>query len=264
MNALSFPPENALSGCAVVITRPAGTGTALARQVRMLGGMPVLLPGLSLRGADDPQQARVQWIEAQQDDVLIFTSPAAVRYALALSPWMHAQPHVIGVGKGTAAALHRHGIQALVPASRQDSEGVLELAPLREPAARRIALITAPGGRGLLQEQLVARGAIVREVYVYRRTAPRLDRRHNDAVAQLPATACVLISSGEALQNLAKCLSGEAWQHLCRMTAIVSSERIEQAARSAGFSHWYRAASAAQADLLVAACEVCSRQHRIE
>jgi uroporphyrinogen-III synthase len=247
-----------LTGCTIVITRPAGTGTPLAKKVSALGGTPLLLPGLSLRGVSDTQHARAQWREAQNDDVLIFTSPAAVRYALALAPIDKAHAEIVAVGQGTARVLQRHGIAAKIPASRQDSEGMLALPSLQPSQGRRVALITAPGGRGLMQQQLAERGAILREVHVYQRAAPRLTRRHGEAVLQLPITACVLISSAEALHNLKQQLPAEAWKHLCAATAIVSSERIEAAARTAGFRRTYRAASAVQANLLAAACEVCS------
>jgi uroporphyrinogen-III synthase len=218
----------------------------------------VLLPGLSLRAAPDKATALAHWREALQDEVLIFSSPAAVRYALALAPCV-TRAEVIAIGKGTARALHRHGIDAQVPAARQDSEGVLQLPSMQQLERKRIALITAPGGRGLLQEELVARGASLREVHVYGRGAPRLTRRHFDAVLQLPATACVLLSSGEAIQHLMVRLPAETRQRLCQATAIVSSERIAEQAHAAGFKRLGVAASAGQEDLLAAAMRICSR-----
>lgn len=244
-----------LVGCTVIITRPAGTGTVLANKVRALGGAPLLLPGLSLRAAPDPQHARTQWLQAQHDDVLIFTSPAAVRYALALAPMQKAHGAVIAVGRTTARALQRHGINAQVPASRQDSEGVLALPPLQHPRGKRVALVGAPGGRGLMQQQMAERGATLREVHVYRRAASRLTRHHHQAVQQVPAVSCVLLSSAQALQNLQGQLPATAWARLCQAIAVVSSERIEAAARAAGFLRIHRAASANQADLLSATCQ---------
>ena len=251
--------ETTLAGCTVVITRPAGTGTQLAKKVRALGGTPLLLPGLSLRGSSDAAHARTQWQEAQGDDVMIFTSPAAVRFAFALAPMNRTHGDVVAVGQGTARALQRHGIHALVPASRQDSEGMLALPSLQHPAGRRVALITAPGGRGLLQQQLAERGAVLREVHVYQRTAPRLTQRHAEALLQMSPDACVLLSSIEALQHLQRQLPVTAWERLRQATAVVSSERVEAAARAAGFARIHRASSANQGDLLAGACAVRSR-----
>lgn len=247
------PADNEdLHGRIVVITRPAGTASALARRVRALGGVPLLLPGLALRGAADEAVARAGVHAALRDEFLVFTSPAAVRYAAALAP-LRTAATVLAVGLGTARALRRHGIAAPLSPQRQDSEGLLEHSALQDLHGRRVALIGAPGGRGVLREQLAARGAQLRELHVYRRVAPRLDCRHVDALLQLPASARVLLSSAEALQNLQQLLPSLAWVRLCAATAVVSSERLEAGARAAGFSRIALAASALSEDLLDAA-----------
>ncbi|WP_266170388.1 uroporphyrinogen-III synthase [Dyella subtropica] len=251
MQALATPHTNSLGGRIVVITRPAGTASSLARQVRARGGVPLSLPGLSLRGADDPLTMRAALAEALRDEVLVFTSPAAVRFAARLHP-LRTAATVLAVGQGTARALRRLGIAALAPA-RQDSEGLLEHPMLANLQGRRVALIGAPGGRGVLREQLAARGAQLRELHVYRRVAPRLLRRHVAAVEQLPASAMVLLSSADALDNLRKQLRPEALNRFFAATAITSSERLAEAARGAGFKQVRIAASALSADLLAEA-----------
>jgi uroporphyrinogen-III synthase len=254
---MTAPPPNAakplLHGRTVVITRPAGTGSSLAREVRRRGGTPLLLPGLSLHAAkaSDPPVAALH--AALGDDLLIFTSPAAVRFAARLAP-LRTQATVFAVGQGTARALRRHGVKApLAPALRQDSEGLLDHPLLAEPRGVRVALIGAPGGRGLLRATLVERGARLREVHVYHRGVPRWQARHFEALQQLPADACVLLSSAEALGNLQQGLPASAWTRLLGAIAIASSERLADAARSAGFSRVQVAASALSADLLAAA-----------
>lgn len=242
-----------LHGRTIVITRPAGTGSAFARQVRARGGVPLLLPGLALRAFEDEALARAQLREAlRADALLLFTSPAAARFAAALAP-LRTRATVLAVGQGTAAALRRHGLLVQAPSRRQDSEGLLDLPALRDVRGRGVALVGAAGGRGLLQQRLVDGGARLREVHVYRRTAPRLDRRHVDALMRLPASARVLLSSAQALANLHDGLPAPAWARLCKAIAVASSERLEEAARAAGFARIRRAASAMGADLLAAA-----------
>ncbi|HEV2540013.1 MAG TPA: uroporphyrinogen-III synthase [Frateuria sp.] len=242
-----------LRGRTIVITRPAGTGSAFARQVRAHGGLPLLLPGLALRAAADEALAGAQLREALRcDPLLLFTSPAAVRFSAALAP-LRTRATVLAVGQGTAAALRRHGLAVQAPTRRQDSEGLLDLPALRDVRGRGVALVGAAGGRGLLQQRLVEGGARLREVQVYRRAAPRLDRRHVEAAAQLPTSARVLFSSAQALANLREGLPAPAWARLCRAVAVASSERLEAAAREAGFGRVRRAASAMIADLLAAA-----------
>lgn len=253
-------PSSALAplhGRVVVITRPVGGGAGLARRVRAAGGTPLSLPGLALRPIDDADTAAAL-TAALQAEAVIFTSPAAVRFACALRSIPPDCP-AIGVGQGTARALRRAGVQAPQAPARQDSEGVLALPALQSLAGRRVALIGAAGGRGLLRETLVERGAMLQEVHVYRRTAPRLDRRHADALRALPADACVLLSSAEALAHLERQLPPDAWEALCRVTAVVSSERLAEAARVAGFTRRVLARSALPGDLLAAASADPSR-----
>lgn len=235
----------------IVITRPAGTASAFARQVRARGGVPLLLPGLALRSGDDSAQTVLR--EAlRRDDLLLFTSPAAVRFAAALAS-LRTRATVLAVGQGTAAALRRHGLAVQAPTRQQDSEGLLDLPALHDVQGRGVALVGAPGGRGLLQQRLVDGGARLREVWVYRRTPPRLDRRHVEAVRQLRPNARVLLSSAQALSNLHEGLPPDAWARLRNAVAVASSERLEAAAREASFRHVRRAASAMPADLLAAA-----------
>jgi uroporphyrinogen-III synthase len=75
----------------------------------------------------------------------------------------------------------------------------------------------------------------------------------------MSTAACVLLSSIEALQHLQQQLPVTAWERLRQATAVVSSERIEAAARAAGFACIHRASSANQGDLLAGACAVHSR-----
>lgn len=244
--------QQALHGRIVVITRPAGTASALVRRVRALGGAPLLLPGLALRGVVDRVNARAELLQALADEMVIFTSPAAVSHAAALAP-LRTAATVLAVGQGTARALRRLGVAAPLVPAHQNSEGLLDLPLLQVLAGRRVALIGAPGGRGVLRDKLGARGARLRELHVYRRLPPRLDRRHVEALLRLPESALVLLSSAEALQNLCQLLPAAALARLQAVTAVVSSERLAVAARHAGFVHITLADSAVAEDLLMAA-----------
>ena len=228
----------------------------MARQIRSLGGQALLLPGLALRMPESPAQTRLALEQALQGDVLIFVSPSAVRFAAQLSP-LKTHARIFAVGRATAKALQRHGLIAIVPTSPQNSEGLLALPALAALNGQCVALIGAPGGRDLLRHTLQARGAIVREMHVYRRVAPRLDRRHLAPLRALPDTARMLLSSGEALRNLQQSLPGDVWQNLLRAELIVSSARLAEAARAAGFTRITQAISALAKDMLAAAQPPC-------
>lgn len=250
-----------LAGAVVAITRPAGTGGALARRVRTLGGVPLRLPGLGLRAAEDAEAARRALRAALRAEVVVFTSPAAVRHAARLVPLRFARATaVIGIGAGTARALRRAGVaRALHPAGRQDSAGALALPGLEDVRGQRVALIGAPGGRGVLDAELARRGATLLQAHVYRRVPPRLTRRHLQALAAVRGPLYVLLSSAEALTQLRAALPLPAWSHLAGGTAVVSSARLATAARRAGFAAIAPARSALAADLLAAAVAAHAR-----
>jgi len=249
-----------LRGARVAITRPAGTGAAIARRVRALGGDGFSLPGASLRAAEDPKTARQALRAALACEVVVFTSAAAVRFAIRLSP-LRCRAQVIAPGSGTATALRRAGIDNVLLPARADTEGLLAMPALRRLRGKPVGIIGAPGGRDLLQRGLVARGARVVGAHVYRRVSARLDRRHLDPLVRGRAPLYVLLSSGDALRNLLQRLPPPACVKLLAGTAVASSARLERAARQAGFARVLRAASAHAADLVAALVAARSGRH---
>lgn len=241
-----------LAGTRIAITRPAGTGAALARRVRALGGTPLLLPGSSLRAAPDPHATAKALRAVLADDGVIFTSPAAVRFAARLAP-LAARARVWAPGAGTLRALRRAGCAQAGAPAREDSEGILALPGLRNVRGRRIGIIGAPGGRGLLARELTARGARVALVHVYQRTPARLGPRHAAALHAAPRQPLyTLLSSAEALANILSALPDDARHALLAGIAVASSTRIQEAARNAGFARVLAGGSAHAADLLAA------------
>jgi uroporphyrinogen-III synthase len=254
-----------LAGAAVVITRPSATAAGLRRRVRALGAVSLALPGVALRGADDPQAARSALRAARTADVVVFTSPAAVRYAFALEPGLcfRRSTEVCSPGAATARALVRRGIPGVSwPRARQDSEGLLRLPALRAVRGRRVVLIGAPEGRELLARSLRRRGARVEPVMVYRRVAPRYTKRQLDALAQAPEPLITLLTSAAALDHLRAELPPALYARLVAGELVVSSQRLACKARDAGFGHVQLAASPAPADLVRAACAALAR-HRL-
>lgn len=240
-----------LAGTRIAITRPAGTGSALARQVRALGGAPLLLPGSSLRAPADPKATAKALRAALASDSVIFTSPAAVRFAARLAR-LRTSARVLAPGAGTLRALHRAGCTQVLAPTREDSEGILALPALRDVRGQRITLVGAAGGRGLLASELTARGARVSQVHVYARMPARLDARHASLLRRARHPLYVLLSSAEALANILAALPDDARRAMLAGTAVVSSKRLADAAQAAGFAGVLPAGSAHAADLLAA------------
>ena len=250
-----------LEGATVLVTRPAGTAGSFLRLARSFGARAIALPGLSLRAADDRPRTRPP---AASYDAWIFTSPAAVRFGAGLLPprRMRSRLQAFAVGDGTARALARHGIAAIVPHDRSDSEGLLALAELGKVRGRRIALVGAPGGRDLIGPALRRRGARVEALDVYRREPPRLTRRHFASIEAADDPLILLVSSGEALAHLVARLPASLLDRLRTQPLVVSSARLVGIARENAFTEIVQARSAAPRDLLAAAAGALGR-HRL-
>lgn len=238
----------------LILTRPAGTAGALARRVRRHGAVPLLLPVFRLLQAADPPAALRALENALAADVLLFTSPAAVRFAAGLAPLRpSATTRVIAVGAATVAALHRHGLPEVLAPARQDSEGVLALPLLQQPRGWQVAVVGGGAGRGLIQARLRERGAQILEAAVYQRLPARLDRRHFLPILQAEGPLFLLLSSAQAIRVLVERLPEPVLQRLRQATVVASSERLAGAVRDAGFGPIVRAKSAQGEDLLAAA-----------
>lgn len=258
----AMPP---LTGATVVVTRPAASAAGLKRRVAALGGTALALPGVAVRASEDAAAVRTALRAARAADVAIFISPNAVRYAFALLPRLRfAQTTLVcAVGSATAQALARRGVRGVIrPADRQDSEGLLALPQLARLRRCRVVLIGAPGGRELLSQTLRERGASLRPVHVYRRASPRWNRRHATALENAAPPLLTLLSSSEVLANLAQGLAPPLFAKLAAGECIVSSLRLAEAARAAGFGRVHIAASAGMTDMLIAA-EAALAQHRL-
>ena len=257
-------PSLPLAGCTVVVTRPVGNTRPFMRRVIALGGRAVALPGLALRRCADVQSARSALTAAMRADACIFTSPAAVHFALALMPdfALGEGQAAYCVGAGTQRALARHGIRAHAPTTSSDSEGMLILPQLAKVQGQHFALIGAPGGRGLIAATLRERGAEVTRVHVYARVAPRLDRRHFDALAKADDPLILPLSSAEALDHLVARLPQPLLARLRSQTVVASSSRLADLAHERGFHSVKVAASAMTEDLLAAAIRIAAH-HRL-
>lgn len=239
-----------LRGIRIAITRPVGTGAGLARQVRGLGGVPLSLPGSRLLAVADAMDARRALKDALACDAAIFTSPAAVRHARRLGAW-RTRAAMLAPGLGTLRALRRAACANVQSPAREDSEGLLALPVLQNVHGKRIGIIGAAGGRGLLDRELAHRGAQVLHAFVYQRLPARLDRRHADALRrEARKPLYVLLSSAEALANILAGLPEDARGILLAGTAVTSSDRLAAAAHAAGFARVLRAASARAAAML--------------
>jgi len=242
----------------VISLRPRGQHAALRSAAARHGARVLALSPVRIDMRDDAD-TRQRLRDALASPIVVFTSPNAVRAAHALQPLRarHGQAW-LAVGDGTAAALRRAGIAMPVAPARMDSSGLLELPQLQAVEGRRVGLVTAPGGRNRIAPALGARGAKVLRADVYQRiaVAPRAD-----TVARMRALRApwLLLSSGEALEQLLAALPADAARHLRRARVVAASPRLAALARRLGFGTVATADSARPRDLLATAVRAASR-----
>ncbi|MFS8137444.1 MAG: uroporphyrinogen-III synthase [Thermomonas sp.] len=254
---MSTPPEHPrpLHGWTVLSLRPRGQHEALRDAANRRGARLMALSPFAielLTGAAHLQTLK----QALLADMLIWTSPNAVRAAAAVHPLAARRDQIwLAVGSGTRRALQRVGIAARAPV-RMDSEGLLAMPELQDVRGCSIGLITAPAGRGLLAPSLAERGAVVLRADVYARRTIAINARALaalEAALAAPHHLLLALSSGEALP----CLLAATSQHsaLMDIAVVAASERLADVAREAGFRRITIASSAAPAALLRAAAK---------
>jgi uroporphyrinogen-III synthase len=206
-----------------------------------------------LQAVDDPA-SREALGAALDCSRIVFTSPAAVRAAAHLRALRARDGQQwFAVGAGTAAALRRAGIAAVIAPTRMDSDGLLASPDLQDVHGRDIGLVTAAGGRELIAPTLRARGARVLRANVYARIATRPSPRAINDLRALHAPAWLMLSSGAALEQLLATLPADAITALRSAHVAAASDRLARLAQSHGFSHIVTAASAMPRDLVDAA-----------
>lgn len=241
-----------LRGWSVVCLRPRADQRAAATAVRACGAVPLALPGVRLVGAADALQARAALAAALACGDVVFTSPAAVRFAARVLPLPDMRKRMFAVGSGTAGALRALGIDTTQPPpDAMHSEGLLAL-PALAAGSGAVGLVTAPGGRDAIATALRERGRDVVVAHVYRRLPPRLREAEVAALLARASPRAVLVTSAQALRHVLDALPVAARAALLASVAVVSSDRLHAVASDAGFDAVLRAPSPAIDALLAA------------
>ncbi len=237
-----------LTNLQVLVTRPLPENEGLCQRIRDIGGLAISFPLLSFFPVTQSVVLQQQLLQLDRVHWLIFVSPRAVEFALpmlqALCPILPAHLQYAAIGRATAKALERSGIETvLLPQSIDSSEGLLALPELQASAitGQRIALIKGVGGRQTLATTLAARGADIQEWSVYRRQCmlPSDTTRRIFHLFQSKKVNVVICTSGEILHAFYQlCVhAGEIClaYFLKEVACVVVSERLVSVAKRLGF-----------------------------
>ncbi|MDR1423284.1 MAG: uroporphyrinogen-III synthase [Azoarcus sp.] len=199
-----------LAGRTVIVTRPLAQAAALCRAIEDAGGRAFRFPLLEIVPVTDPAVFAPVAARLDEFDFAFFVSPNAVEYGVAGLCAARAWPvglRVATVGQGSARSLREHGFNELVvPADGGDSEAVLAL-PEFAPGAvrgRSVLIVRGNGGRELLGETLVTRGAKVDVLSCYHRRCPQADASPLLELAARGGADALSITSSEGVDNLVR------------------------------------------------------------
>ncbi len=232
-----------LAGRGIVITRPAGESQRLAALIREAGGVPLLYPALEILDAADPAALDAVIDRLHDFALAIFISPTAVHKAMARIVALRVLPadlRCAAIGPGGVRALQAFGVREVIAPdadnARHDSESLLATRFLQNVGGKRVVIFRGDGGRELLRDALIARGASVETVACYRRVAPSWDGLPLLQAWARGEVAAVIVTSSEGLRRFCDRL-GEAGTARLRATPIiVPHPRIAAAARAMGMT----------------------------
>ena len=237
----SAPSKSALAGRNIVVTRPAGQAHRLADLIRAAGGRAILFPALEIRDVADTRPLERLVARLEEFDLVIFVSANAVNRAMSLIAARRALPAKLKfatVGAGGLRELQRFGVkEAICPASRFDSEALLELPQLQDVNGKRVVIFRGQGGRELLADTLTERGAKVECAECYRRAKPAADAAAWLELWQKHAPDAVTVTSSEGLRNLFEMAGQKGRNMLIKSNLFVPHPRIAEAARALGLNN---------------------------
>ena len=232
-----------LEGYAILVTRPEEQARSLNARISDAGGTPLSAPMVSILPVDDPSKPEACVQDMTADDIVIFVSRNSVSYGLPMleSAGRELAGHsVFAVGVGTAATLEQHGVTGVItPKAEFSSEGLLKLEGLqaREVEGRRVTIFRGEGGREHLGETLLARRAEVNYCEVYHRGHPNVVISDVLQAHDVKLPDAGIVTSVEALQNLATCIESEQIERLFDMALFVVGPRIAAEVEGQGFTN---------------------------
>ena len=230
-----------LGGVGVVLTRPALQGEKIAALIREAGGAPVLFPTIAIADVTDPAALNAMVDRLQAFDLAVFISQNAAEKGMRAILDRRALPSGLkfaAVGPSTARGLYRHGVaKVAAPVSGFDSEALLDLPQLRDVKGTRIVIFRGRGGREILAQRLLQRGASVEYAECYERQLPEHDPAPLLQEWRAGKIQAVNLMSVEAMNNLLTLL-GDCGAALARSaTLFVPHPRIGAHARGLSFEN---------------------------
>jgi len=222
--------NDSLKGLKVLVTRPQQQAKELCDMIVASGGQAISFPVIDIVPTDMKMWSQC---DLAKQDMIIFVSRNAVsNFVDALTDPLAEHIQLASVGAGSAASMRDHGLRVdIQPSQSIGSEGLLLMPEFDEVAGKNVLIVRGKGGRELLADTLVQRGAAARYLEVYERSLPKPSVEQCD---QALTAECIVCTSVEGVKNLSVLLQ-KGLKTLLDKPMLVVSERIKNTAQTLGF-----------------------------
>ena len=221
-----------LHGLRILNTRPKGQAQPLTKNITDAGGTAIECPTLHIRATNN------NWISSLPDlgkvHQAIFISANAVHYCFRQLKRHHinwpAKIKVIAIGQASAKALKEYNLRVSDIPNVPNRENILALSSLHRLNNQTVLLFKGKGGRLLIEEGLLKRGANLIPLLIYQRVIPNINQQLIQSIWRDDLVDIILVTSEQSIHNLFKMFGKEALYWLQNKPYLVISERLAQTA----------------------------------
>lgn len=236
-------PRLPLANKTVLITRPDQLANSLKQRITDAGGTAQHYPVIKITSVENSQALRSITDNLSQFDIAIFISPTAVTNTLEKIKLLPENLNLAVIGSSTEAMLGTHGYQVQIAPDDFNTESLLQHPSLQQNkiTSKKIVIFRGVGGRDLLGNTLIQRGATVTYAETYRRERNQLETLNLDQFEKIDV---VTVTSNQGLQNLFDLTDDTFKSLLIAVPIIVPGERAHKLAAQLGFSRIIQASNA--------------------
>lgn len=224
-----------LTNKTVLITRPAGREKNLRLLIEQAGGKVIHHPVIEIQPPTNTEIKHFLQLREQLHiySMAIFISPTAVEQSLAYFPSLPEHLTIVSIGSKTTKSLEQENIRVDIEAQEHNTESLLQAEDFQIPhiQGQHLLIFRGSGGRNLLGDTLLQRGALVRYVETYKRDIPTQPPLSEQQINSLDA---LTVSSNEGLDNLVTLTENSSL--IVDIPIVLPSKRAIKLAKKHGFN----------------------------
>jgi uroporphyrinogen-III synthase len=222
-------PDLALANIGVAITRPINQAKKLTQLIQDAGGNVIAFPLIDITALDDYSTFEAVIADINTYDWILFISSNAVENSMPrlIKQGIPKQLKFATIGPTTAQSLQKFGVtEVLTPKDRFDSESLLSLSAMLDVQDKKVMIVRGIGGRDVLANTLIQRGAQVTFAECYQRVNPQTNCQILEQAYHDGKLHAIVVTSSEAMRYLLAMTGESDW--LKDITICVNHARVAE------------------------------------